>query len=70
MGEGGMDKDVSLNILPLDALLRDVLVTLNKGVFGVVFIADKDGHVQGLFTDGDVRRALLEGAVLETPQRK
>ena len=62
-----MAKDVSLNILPSDALLRDVLVTLNKGVFGVVFIADKDDHIQALFTDGDVRRALLDGAVLETP---
>jgi perosamine synthetase len=67
MREGYMVKDVALNILPSSALLRDVLVTLNKGVFGVVFIADKDHPVQGLFTDGDVRRALLDGAVLETP---
>ncbi len=62
-----MVKDVSLNILSLDARLRDVLMTLNKGVFGVVFISDKDSRIIGLFTDGDVRRAMLDGAGLETP---
>lgn len=62
-----MKKDLSRNILSSDTTLKDVLATLNKGVFGVVFIEGKDKCIQGLFTDGDVRRALLNGASLETP---
>ena len=60
-----MAKDISLNILPADACLEDVLMTLNSGVFGVVFISDEDNRIVGLFTDGDVRRAMLDGAGLE-----
>jgi perosamine synthetase len=62
-----MTKNITQNILPLDAPLRDVLITLNKGVFGVVFITDKQECIQGLFTDGDIRRAIINGAQLEEP---
>lgn len=62
-----MTKNITQNILPLDAKLKDVLITLNKGVFGVVFISDERGCIQGLFTDGDVRRAMINGAQLKEP---
>jgi perosamine synthetase len=62
-----MAKDISLNILPANARLKDVLMALNRGVFGVVFISDEANRIIGLFTDGDVRRAMLSGAELETP---
>ena len=57
--------DVTQNCLPLDATLRDVLQRLNAGVGGVVLMVDGDTILKGLFTDGDVRRALLHGASLE-----
>lgn len=57
-------KNIRNNILPLDSSLRDVLNTLNKGVFGVVFIADQEGCIKGIFTDGDARRSILDGADL------
>ncbi len=62
-----MNKDISLNLLAAHACLKDVLNALNRGVFGVVFITGQHGEVKGLFTDGDVRRALLNGANLEAP---
>lgn len=62
-----MKKDIRKSIVAEDATLRDVLGRLNAGVFGVVFVAAPDGRVSGMFTDGDVRRALLAGAELSSP---
>lgn len=62
-----MAKDIEKNLVGMEASLNDVLSTLNRGVFGVVFVVDRDGVMRGLFTDGDVRRALLQGASLSDP---
>lgn len=59
-----MARDVSANLLGISVTLRDVLTVLNRGVFGVVFLVDDDGVMQGLLTDGDIRRALLQEASL------
>ena len=61
-----MKKDIRLNVLPVESTLRDVLSTLDRGVFGIVFIVDQVGRVVGIFTDGDVRRSLLRGALLDS----
>lgn len=58
-------KDISNNLLSLSATMRDVLVALNKGISGVVLVIDDDGILCGIFTDGDVRRALLSGASMD-----
>ena len=42
-----------------------MLSRLNVGVQGAVFIQDDDSKVLGMFTDGDVRRAILSGASLD-----
>ena len=63
-------KDIQENLVNVNATLRDVLTTLNKGVYGVVLIVDDSGIMKGMFTDGDVRRALLNGAVLSEPVKK
>jgi perosamine synthetase len=65
-----MVKDIKRNLLGMWATLRDVLSVLNKGVFGVVFIVDDNGVMKGLFTDGDVRRVLLQGALLSEPAER
>lgn len=59
-----MTKSIKQNLLGPKATLKDVLTALNKGIFGVVFMVDAQGVMQGLFTDGDVRRALLNNANL------
>lgn len=55
------------HILPVDATLADVLHRMNEGIQGVLFLVDADSRVDGMFTDGDVRRALLAGAKLDEP---
>ena len=59
--------DVERHILTERASLRDVMQLLNAGVFGIALIVDTDGRLVGIFTDGDVRRALLAGASPEAP---
>ena len=49
-----------------DAGIRDTLGQLNRNELGIVFVVDADGCLQGVATDGDIRRGLLEGATLET----
>jgi perosamine synthetase len=60
-----MSRDVSRNVLFRGAVLREVMVRLNEGVGGAVIMVDEEGRLEGLFTDGDVRRALLAGATLD-----
>lgn len=47
--------------------LRDVLVALDRGALGIGLAVSSDGALEGVLTDGDVRRALLGGATLESP---
>jgi dTDP-glucose pyrophosphorylase len=47
--------------------LRDALLSLEASSVQVVFVADADGRVAGLLTDGDVRRAILHSATLDAP---
>ena len=60
-------RDISRNLISHRATLKDVLERLNKGIQGVVFVVDDEGIMRGLFTDGDVRRALLAGHGLGDP---
>jgi len=62
-----MTRDIDRNLLDASASLRDVLQRLNEGVYGAVFLVDADKRVLGMLTDGDVRRALLAGAVMADP---
>jgi len=59
--------DLSRQILPLDATLREVLQRLNEGVSGIVMIVKGDGTISGIFTDGDARRAVLAATNLDLP---
>ena len=48
-----------------DASLRDVLAVIDRSGQAVALLVAPDGRLAGLLTDGDVRRALLGGAVLD-----
>lgn len=60
-------KDLSRQTLPGDATLRDVLQRLNEGVSGIVMIVSESGSIEGIFTDGDARRAVLSASNLDLP---
>lgn len=53
--------------MPLAASLREVMTRLNEGVGGVVLIIDSAGVLQGVVTDGDIRRAIIGGAAFDSP---
>lgn len=57
-------RDISLNILPETACLKDAMIRLDQGIGGVILCVDMAGRMVGMLTDGDVRRALLSGALL------
>lgn len=50
-----------------DTAIRDTLVHLNRNELGIAFVVDADGRLEGVATDGDIRRGLLDGATLESP---
>ncbi len=55
-------KDVMHRDLPLNTsqdCIRDVIVNITKGGLGLSVVVD-DGEIQGLITDGDLRRALFD----------
>jgi arabinose-5-phosphate isomerase len=50
----------SLPLIGLDSSIHDAIVLMTKMRKGVVFITDADEHsIIGIFTDGDLRRAML-----------
>ena len=52
---------MDLNSLPVaapDAICLNCLRTLNDAGKGFIFIVGKDGSLEGVFTDGDLRRIM------------
>ncbi len=54
-------------LVKADTAIRDTLVRLNRNELGIAFVVDDAGRLEGVATDGDIRRGLLGGATLETP---
>lgn len=48
----------NIPIISEGAVLRDTLLEISSKGLGIVFVCDSDGHLQGVFTDGDLRRAI------------
>jgi len=51
----------SIPQVPADALLPDALVEMTGKGLGMTAVVDQDGRLCGIFTDGDLRRALNRG---------
>lgn len=58
--------DISLNILSENDSLKNALERLDKVTVKVLLVTDNKQALVGSITDGDVRRAILAGASLET----
>lgn len=55
-------------IVGLDTTIRDTLFAITAAGAGCAFVVDAEGKLQGLLTDGDIRRALVKDPnALETP---
>ncbi len=48
-----------------DVTIREVLKSIDASGWGMVFVVGRDRRLQGVVTDGDVRRTLLRGATLD-----
>lgn len=59
-----MSDNFSLN---QSATIFEVVERLNQGVGGMIVLTDEDRVVRGVMTDGDIRRALLNGLSLQSP---
>jgi perosamine synthetase len=53
-----------------NASIRDAMEAIDRGGLGLAILVDPiSGLFQGLVTDGDVRRAILKGAPLQSPAK-
>lgn len=50
-----------------DATIREALEVIDLFANGVVLVLNKDNKLLGILTDGDIRRALLKGALMHDP---
>lgn len=58
-------------VVTTDTPLRDALLEMTHKGLGMTAISDGDGHLRGIFTDGDLRRALDQSVdVHSTPIRE
>jgi dTDP-glucose pyrophosphorylase/CBS domain-containing protein len=46
--------------------LVDAMLSLDRSALEIVLVTDSNGRLLGTMTDGDIRRALLKGAALDT----
>lgn len=49
--------------VPKGATLLETVLVMSAGRLGLAVVLDEKGHLQGLFTDGDLRRALAKQGV-------
>ncbi|MFM5968338.1 MAG: CBS domain-containing protein, partial [Micrococcales bacterium] len=49
-----------------DATLLQTIEAINKGAKQIALVADASGKLLGTVTDGDIRRGLLRGLVVDT----
>ncbi|MGE9292394.1 KpsF/GutQ family sugar-phosphate isomerase [Ruficoccus sp. ZRK36] len=53
----------SVPVVGPDVDFEGLIAEMNRPNLGAVFVADAEGHLLGIITDGDIRRAMLPGGV-------
>ena len=61
-----LDPELPIPVCSADTSLRDAIVALSRGGFGLVVISSDQGSILGVFTDGDLRRSLEKTLPLDT----
>lgn len=57
----------SLYCLGAEAPMRDAIALIDRNTRGITFVVDEERKLLGTITDGDIRRAILDGLSLEDP---
>lgn len=63
---GEVPAELSKLLVAADATLLDALKVIDEGAEAIAFVCDADGRVVGSLSDGDIRRAILGGASLDS----
>jgi len=72
LGKIVLVKDIMLDleltpIINIDATIKDAINEISLKKVGFTAIVNSDGHPLGIFTDGDLRRSLLDGKEINSP---
>ena len=59
-------KDISSLFIQPDDSIQQAILCIDKNVCGIALVVDKQQHLLGTITDGDVRRAILAGVDLNS----
>jgi perosamine synthetase len=62
-----MNLQISKNLMAIDATIKDVMATLDRSPIGIVFFVGHQNKLEGIMTDGDVRRTILKGVDINVP---
>ncbi len=60
-------KDWEKIVVSPQATLRDAIARIDGSGLQLALVLDRDGHLAGVLTDGDIRRAILRGCDLASP---
>jgi len=60
-----MHRDADIPCVDQDTSLADALIEMSQKGFGMTTVTDSSGSIVGVFTDGDLRRALDSGTELQ-----
>ena len=56
----------SVPVIKLGAPMKDAVAEMNRHSLGVILVISPDGKLQGIITDGDIRRAVAQQLPLQT----
>lgn len=62
--------DPTLYCATIDAPIRDAVTLIDRNTRGIALIVDAERRLLGTITDGDIRRAILDGLSLREPLRR
>ena len=62
-----MKNTIKQFIIESGTLLRQGLIKMTEGHKGILFVLNEKSQLQGVLTDGDIRRALVDGVSLDIP---
>jgi signal-transduction protein with cAMP-binding, CBS, and nucleotidyltransferase domain len=65
-----MSERLRETFIPPGATIRDAMQSLHRSGAQIALVVDDEDRLQGALTDGDVRRALLAGASLDSAASK
>ena len=57
-------------LIPRSASIREAIQVIDQGSLQVALVVGDQERLEGVVTDGDVRRGLLKGVSLEAPVRE